>query len=124
MHARCHLTKSSLSLPLPPPSPVPCPLYTASGTHASPILPRLPGSEAYRGVQIHSSQYRFAEDFRGARVAVVGAGNSGAQILAEVSHPGMASSVMWSTKEEPSFLPEGMTGKEIFDTGEFVFFGL
>ena len=49
---------------------------------------------------------------------MVGAGNSGAQILAEVSAPGAASSALWSTLEEPSFLPMGLSGKEIFDTGE------
>lgn len=92
-------------------------LRTAAGTHSSPIWPRLPGLETFTGKQIHSSQYRCAEDFRGARVAVVGAGNSGAQILAEVSQPGVASSTLWSTKEEPSFLPNDLSGKEIFDTG-------
>lgn len=51
-------------------------------------------------------------------MAVVGAGNSGAQILAEVSAPGVASSALWSTLEEPSFLPMGLSGKEIFDTGK------
>lgn len=93
-------------------------LETAAGTHASPLWPRLPGSEAFRGTQIHSSQYRSAEDFRGKRVAVVGAGNSGAQILGEVSAPGVASSALWSTLDKPSFLPMGLSGKEIFDTGK------
>ncbi|CAN0363974.1 unnamed protein product, partial [Laminaria digitata] len=88
----------------------------ASGTHTRPVVPRLPGSETFRGVQLHSSQYRSAEDFRGARVAVVGAGNSGAQILAEVSYPGVAASALWSTREVPNFLPVGLSGKEIFDT--------
>lgn len=73
----------------------------------------------FRGVQIHSSQYRHAEDFRGARVAVVGAGNSGAQILAEISQPGIAASTVWSTEETPSFLPQSLSGKDIFDTGKF-----
>ena len=72
-------------------------------------------------MQLHSNQYRSAEDFRGARVAVVGAGNSGAQILAEVSYPGIAKSSLWSTLEEPSFLPVGLSGKEIFDSGEALF---
>lgn len=93
-------------------------VYIAAGTHATPLWPRLPGLETFRGTQIHSSQYRHADDFRGKRVAVVGAGNSGAQILAEVSAPGVASSALWSTLEEPSFLPMGLSGKEIFDTGE------
>eukprot|EP00903_Cladosiphon_okamuranus_P016261 g14997.t2 len=91
-------------------------VISAAGTHASPVWPRLPGSGTFRGTQIHSSQYRCAEDFKGKRVAVVGAGNSGAQILAEVSAPGVASSVLWSTMDKPSFLPMGLSGKEIFDT--------
>ena len=82
------------------------------------MWPRLPGSETCRGTQIHSSQYRCADDFKGKRVAIVGAGNSGAQILAEVSAPGVASSALWSTVDKPSFLPMGLSGKEIFDTGE------
>lgn len=106
---------------VPPPLSFPPPfllLLSAAGTHASPVWPRLPGAETFRGTQIHSSQYRCADDFRGMRVAVVGAGNSGAQILAEVSAAGRASSALWSTLEEPSFLPMGLSGKEIFDTGE------
>eukprot|EP00904_Undaria_pinnatifida_P007000 jgi/Undpi1/342/HiC_scaffold_1.g00338.m1 len=91
-------------------------VVSASGTHTRPVIPRLPGSETFRGVQLHSNQYRSAEDFRGARVAVVGAGNSGAQILAEVSYPGIAKSSLWSTLEQPSFLPVGLSGKEIFDS--------
>ncbi|CAN0092796.1 unnamed protein product [Ectocarpus sp. 6 AP-2014] len=91
-------------------------VISAAGTHASPVWPRLPGWETFRGTQIHSSQYRFADDFRGKKVAVVGSGNSGAQILAEVSAPGVASSTLWSTLTAPSFLPMGLSGKEIFDT--------
>ncbi|CAN0453878.1 unnamed protein product, partial [Ectocarpus sp. 12 AP-2014] len=93
-------------------------VISAAGTHASPLWPRLPGWETFRGTQIHSSQYRFADDFRGKKVAVVGSGNSGAQILAEVSAPGVASSTLWSTLAAPSFLPMGLSGKEIFDTGK------
>lgn len=110
--------------PPPPPPPATCVSvfrFPASGTHTRPVIPRLPGSETFRGVQLHSNQYRSAEDFRGARVAVVGAGNSGAQILAEVSYPGIAKSSLWSTLEQPSFLPVGLSGKEIFDSGEALF---
>lgn len=82
------------------------------------MWPRIPGAETFRGVQVHSSQYRCADEFRGLKVAVVGGGNSGAQIMAEVSRPGMAASALWCTLDPPSFLPKGLTGKEIFDTGE------
>lgn len=109
-------------LPSPPRQSKTCTflLYNkpAAGTHSTPQWPRLTGSKTFRGTQIHSSQYQHADEFRGKKVAVVGAGNSGAQILAEVSAPGVASSALWSTLEEPSFLPMGLSGKEIFDTGK------
>lgn len=67
-------------------------------------------------------------------MAVVGSGNSGAQILAEVASAqlsegrrgrgggsgggGGESSLLWSTMGDPSFLPMELTGKDIFDNGE------
>ncbi|CAM9587440.1 unnamed protein product [Discosporangium mesarthrocarpum] len=93
-------------------------VVSATGTHSAPVWPRLPGWENFEGIQIHSSQYRHADEFRGKRVVVVGAGNSAAQILAEVSSPGEALSTLWAVDRAPNFLPETMTGKDIFDTGE------
>ncbi|CAM9336432.1 unnamed protein product [Choristocarpus tenellus] len=90
-------------------------VVSATGTHSSPYWPCLPGHETFKGLQIHSSQYRYPDQFRGKRVMVVGCGNSAAQILAEVSAPGMAASTLWVTDRTPSFLPEDMSGKDIFE---------
>ena len=46
------------------------------------------------------------------RVAVVGEGNSGAQILAEVSK---VTETIWITQKEPQFLPDHIDGRFLFD---------
>ena len=55
----------------------------ASGTFQRPRMPELPGQAQFGGRLLHSSAYRNARPFAGQRV-VVGAGNSGAQIAAEL----------------------------------------
>jgi cation diffusion facilitator CzcD-associated flavoprotein CzcO len=52
------------------------------------------------------------EPFAGRRVLVIGGGNSGAQIQAEVSQ--VAAST-WVTLEEPNFLPDHVDGRYLFD---------
>jgi len=48
----------------------------------------------------------------GRRVLIVGGGNSGAQILAEVSQVAEA---MWVTPEPPRFLPDDVDGRVLFE---------
>ena len=50
----------------------------------------------------------------GRRVVVVGGGNSGAQIVAELS--GVAK-VTWGTREPPRFLPDEIDGRYLFEQG-------
>ena len=56
-----------------------------SGLHQHPHLPRIPGSETFTGATLHGAQYRRGEQVVGRRVLVVGAGESGADVVAEVS---------------------------------------
>src|SRR5687768_15156926 len=60
-------------------------VVSATGTWGKPYIPRYPGQELFRGIQIHSADYRIPALFAGQRVLIIGGGNSGAQILAEVS---------------------------------------
>ena len=60
-------------------------VINATGTWRHPFIPAIPGRTGFEGVQIHSSRYRRPEHFAGLSVLVVGGGNSGAQIMAEVS---------------------------------------
>lgn len=87
-------------------------LVSATGSFRNPYVPDIPGMKEFEGTIIHSSQYRSPGDFKGQRVAVVGGGNSGAQILAEVSK---IADTLWITKEPPDFLPDDVDGRYLFD---------
>ncbi len=87
-------------------------LVAATGTASQPFIPDVSGRGDFRGVQIHSSAYRSPAPFAGRRVLVVGGGNSGAQILAEVSAVARAS---WAVEGAPRFLPEDVDGRVLFD---------
>jgi putative flavoprotein involved in K+ transport len=86
-------------------------VVSATGSWAYPILPEIPGRDAFLGVQVHSAEYRAPEAFTGMRVIVVGGGNSGAQILAEVSRVADAA---WVTLAEPRYLPDHVDGRYLF----------
>lgn len=87
-------------------------VVSATGSWERPYLPMHPGHERFGGIQLHSAHYRSAEAFRSKRVLVVGGGNSGAQILAELS--GVADTT-WVTLEPPTFLPDHIDGRYLFD---------
>jgi putative flavoprotein involved in K+ transport len=82
---------------------------TGSWTH--PVIPAYPDRAVFQGIQLHSAQYRSAESLAGKRVLVVGGGNSGAQILAEVSRVANAT---WVTLTDPVFLPDEVDGRVLF----------
>jgi putative flavoprotein involved in K+ transport len=87
-------------------------VISATGSWQKPYVPDYQGREQFTGVQLHSAYYRSPEEFRGMRVLVVGGGNSGAQIFAEVS---LAADATWVTLEEPRFLPDDVDGRVLFD---------
>lgn len=87
-------------------------VVSATGSFSNPIVPRIDGSSIFKGQILHSSQYQSPVDFIDKRVAIVGEGNSGAQILAEVSK---ITSTLWITQKEPRFLPDHIDGRYLFD---------
>jgi thioredoxin reductase len=87
-------------------------LVSATGTWRQPVVPEYAGRELYQGLQIHSARYVNAEPFAGKRVMVVGGGNSGAQILAELS---LVAETIWITQQEPAFLPDDVDGRVLFE---------
>ncbi len=88
-------------------------VVSATGTWSHPFVPDVPGRDGFRGVQLHSAHYRAPEPFRGRRVLVVGGGNSGAQILADLAP--VAAHTAWATLVPPTFLPEDVDGRVLFD---------
>jgi cation diffusion facilitator CzcD-associated flavoprotein CzcO len=87
-------------------------VVSATGTWTRPIIPDYAGRDRFAGDQIHSSRYTRPERFAGRRVLVVGGGNSGAQIMAEVAPLARAT---WVTLEPPHFLPDDVDGRVLFD---------
>jgi putative flavoprotein involved in K+ transport len=86
-------------------------LICATGSWSHPYSPAYPGKEDFTGKQIHSANYTSPDEFAGKRVLVVGGGNSGAQIVAEVS---TVANTTWVTQQEPSFLPDDVDGRYLF----------
>lgn len=82
-------------------------VVSAIGTWRHPYVPAYPGQDRFSGVQIHSAHYLNPEVFAGQRVLVVGGGNSGAQIMAELAG---TAHVTWVTPTEPVFLPDDVAG--------------
>jgi len=87
-------------------------VVSATGTWTRPYISEYPGRGHFRGDQLHSARYASPDPFAGKRVLVVGGGNSGAQVLAEVSQTATAT---WVTLKEPTFLPDHMDGRYLFD---------
>lgn len=89
-------------------------LVNATGTWRRPFWPYVPGSDTFAGRQLHTVDYRAAADFADRRVLVVGGGNSGAQIAADLLP--VAASVTWATKAPPRLLPDDVDGRVLFET--------
>jgi len=84
----------------------------ATGTWDTPFIPKVKGLELFKGTQIHSANYANSNQLNGLKVLVVGEGNSGAQIVAEVSK---VTEVKWSTRRTPNFLPDEVDGFYLFN---------
>jgi len=86
-------------------------IIAASGTWANPVIPEFKGIDKFKGQIIHSANYYGSSDFAGKKVFVIGAGNSGAQIVADLN--GIAETY-WIVKDAPRFLPENIDGSYLF----------
>ena len=87
-------------------------VISATGTWSRPSIPSYPDQELFVGQQLHSANYVGPNEFEGKAVLVVGGGNSGAQIYAEVSKVAQAT---WVTQEVPRFLPDEVDGRVLFE---------
>ncbi len=86
-------------------------VVSATGGASRPFVPDSPGKDSYMGRQLHSS-YRSPREFAGKRILVVGSGNPGAQILAELS---LVAETTGVTAEAPAFLPDNVDGRALFE---------
>ena len=75
-------------------------IINATGTWETPYIPDIPGKERFMGRQLHTRDYRTAEEFVGKHVLVVGGGISAIQLLDEVSR---VTTTTWVTRRPPEF---------------------
>ncbi|OKJ02996.1 ArsO family NAD(P)H-dependent flavin-containing monooxygenase [Kitasatospora sp. CB01950] len=99
----------------------------ATGSWQRPFVPAVPGRELFTGHQLHTAGYRRAADFAGQRVVVVGGGNSGAQIAADLTAADLTAADLtaadltataetrWVTRRPPHFLPDSVDGRALFE---------
>ncbi len=73
-------------------------LLNATGTWTRPFLPVYPGLAEFRGRQLHTVDYRSADELAGQRVVVVGGGHSAVQLLAEIAE---VATTTWVTRRPP-----------------------
>lgn len=88
-------------------------VINATGTWSAPFVPGVEGARTFRGRQLHSAHYRGPGEFVGQRVAVVGGGNSGVQITADLV--GVAREVSLVSARRLRFLPDDVDGRHLFE---------
>lgn len=96
-------------------------VISATGILQNPYIPTYAGQETFQGLQLHSSQYKSSEQFADKKVLIIGGGNSGAQILAEVSK---VAQTKWVTLREPTYLPDDVDGRVLFDLASAKYYAL
>jgi len=76
----------------------------ASGFNSEPVVPAWPGVDSYAGTLLHASGYANPAPFAGKDVLVVGAGNTGAEIAADLAAGG-AGRVRLAVRTPPNVIP-------------------
>lgn len=83
-------------------------IINATGTWETPQIPDVPGRASFKGLQMHTRDYRGAEPLAGKHVVVVGAGISAMQLLDEVS---TVARTTWVTRRPPEFIEGPFTAE-------------
>ena len=81
-------------------------VISATGTWETAHIPEYPGADRFMGRQLHTKDYRTAEEFAGQDVVIVGGGISAIQLLDEVSR---VTTTTWVTRRPPEFRPGPFT---------------
>lgn len=93
-------------------------LISATGTWSAPYIPKIKGLDKFQGIQLHSAEYKSPNILKNKKVLIVGGGNSGAQLLSEIS---TTANTVWSTIDKPAFLPDDVDGRVLFDSATSIY---
>ncbi|QWC86766.1 NAD(P)/FAD-dependent oxidoreductase [Nocardioidaceae bacterium] len=100
-------------------------LVNATGTWEQPFVPAVRGAGSFGGRQLHVVDHRRPSAYAGESVLVVGGGNSGAQVTADLlqaqerarEQGGPApDAVHWVTTRAPCYLADDVDGRVLFET--------
>jgi dimethylaniline monooxygenase (N-oxide forming) len=80
-----------------------------TGLHQNPYRPHFQGEETFTGRILHGAEYRRPEQIAGKRVLIVGAGESGADVVAEVAEH--AAETVLSLRRGVGVLPRKIRGR-------------
>jgi cation diffusion facilitator CzcD-associated flavoprotein CzcO len=75
-------------------------VVNATGTWQKPFWPAYPGQSTFSGRQLHTHDFRSAEDFAGQHVVVVGGGTSGVQLTLQIA---AVATTTWVTRRPPQW---------------------
>ncbi|WP_235557566.1 FAD-dependent oxidoreductase [Nocardioides sp. Leaf307] len=81
-------------------------LVNATGTWSRPFVPAYPGARTFRGLQLHTHDYRGPEALRERRTVVVGGGASAVQLLGELAP---VTDTLWVTRRPPVWRTDDLT---------------
>ena len=90
-------------------------LVIAAGYNREPFLPTWPGRDSFKGLLMHSSEYKNGELFRGKKVLVVGFGNSGGEIAIDLWEHG--AQVGLAVRSAVNVIPRELFGIPILSIG-------
>lgn len=72
-------------------------VISASGLFSTPNLPDIPGIEEYRGKMFHTTAWDHGYDYDGKRIALIGTGSTGSQLMPDLARRGSHLSVYQRT---------------------------
>ncbi len=82
-------------------------VVVATGYNCTPVEPSWPGQSSFPGEVLHASRYSSPEPYRGRDMLVVGPGNTGAEIAADLAESG-AGRVWLSVRTPPNVVPRAL----------------
>jgi putative flavoprotein involved in K+ transport len=83
-------------------------VVVGAGYNNIPYMPVWPGRDQLTCEMIHSHAFRSGAAYKGKRVLVIGAGNSGAEIATDIAEHG--AEVRWSFRTPPNIVPRAVLG--------------
>jgi thioredoxin reductase len=94
-------------------------LVVANGHNWDPKLPAYPGQDTFEGQLLHAADYKSADQLAGQRVVVVGAGNTGCDVIVEAAQ--RAAAAFHSTRRAYWYAPKYALGRPADQVSDLVF---